>query len=70
MMTAAEIKSLSVAEKMCLMEALWEDFRERIEQSEIPQRHKEILDARRERVRTGEAKLLDWELVKASIGRA
>jgi hypothetical protein len=52
------------------MEALWEDLRDRFEQSEVPQRIKDLLDLRRVRVQQGSAKLLDWDAVKSSIGRA
>lgn len=52
------------------MEALWDDLRERFDRFEIPEKHKRLLDRRRERVQKGEAQLHDWDSVKGSIGRA
>jgi transcription-repair coupling factor (superfamily II helicase) len=69
-MTAEEVKALPLAQKVQIMEALWEDLRDRFEQSEVPQRIKDLLDLRRVRVQQGSAKLLDWDAVKSSIGRA
>ena len=68
-MTAAEVRALPVKEKFQIMEALWEDLRDRFEGSEIAESHKELLDARRERVESGDARLLAWDDVKGSIGR-
>ena len=53
-----------------MMEALWEDFRERFDQMDLPQAHKDILDQRRSQVEKDSAKLLDWDAVKSTIGRA
>jgi transcription-repair coupling factor (superfamily II helicase) len=69
-MTAEEIKTLPLAQKVQIMEAIWEDLRDRFEQSEVPQRVKDLLDQRRVRVQQGEAKVLEWDAVKSSIGRA
>ena len=68
-MTAEDIKRLPIEQKMQIMEAIWEDFRERFEHSEIPEEHKKLLDERRARGRDGKARLLDWDAVKATIGR-
>ena len=65
-MTIAEIKLLPVQQKFQIMEAIWEDFSERFDRMEIPQAHKELLDRRRARVESGEARLLDWDAVKSS----
>ena len=69
-MTADEVRTLPVAQKIQIMEAIWEDLRDRFEQSELPQRLKDLLDRRRARVREGTAKVVDWDTVKSSIGRA
>ncbi len=68
-MTAEEIKDLPTEEKFLMMEALWTDFCEHVEHAEIPEPHKEIITSRRERVESGESKLLEWDAVKSSIGR-
>lgn len=68
-MTAEDVRALSVERKIQIMEAIWEDFRERFERSEISPQQKELLDRRRARVRGGEARLLDWDSVKGTLGR-
>jgi len=69
-MTTEEIKRLSIEQKIQMMEALWEDLRGRFERSEIPESVKRLLDERRERVRSGQAQLRDWDSVKGTLGRA
>ena len=69
LMTAEEIKALPVDQKIRIMEAIWEDFRDRFDRMEIPQEQKDLLDERRARVREGKAQLLDWDSVKGTIGR-
>jgi hypothetical protein len=69
-MTTEEIKRLSIEQKIQMMEALWEDLRGRFERSEIPESVKRLLDERRERVRSGQAQLRDWDSVKGALGRA
>ena len=68
-MTTDEIKRLPIDEKIRLMEALWDDLRERFERAEIPASVKRLLDERRERVRSGQAQLLDWDSIKGTLGR-
>jgi len=69
-MTVADVKKLPVAEKLRIMEAIWLDMRERIDDAEIPEAHRRLLDERRTRVATGEAKLQAWDDVKHTIGRS
>ncbi len=68
-MTAEEVKALPLHEKLRIMEAIWEDFRERFERMELPPEQKELLDQRRARVREGKARLLGWDSVKGTVGR-
>ena len=68
-MIVADIKALPVAEKLQIMETLWEEFRDKYDHSEISPEMKSLLDERRQRVRSGEARLLDWDSVKNQIGR-
>jgi hypothetical protein len=51
------------------MEAIWEDLRDRADGLGISQEHKDLLDKRRARVASGEAKILDWDSVKHLIRR-
>jgi len=69
-MTVDEVKALPTAQKLQLMEAIWDDLRGRFEQSDIHPRIKDLLDARRARAGDGSAQVLDWDTVKASIGRS
>ena len=50
-MTAEEIKALPIERKMEIMEAIWEDLRERFDRLEVIQQQKDLLDRRRARVR-------------------
>jgi len=68
-MTAEDVKALPIDRKIQIMEAIWEDFRDRFERLEVPQDQKDLLDHRRARVRDGAARLLDWESVKGTVGR-
>lgn len=51
------------------METIWDDLRDHFESAEIPESHKDLLRSRRQRVQSGDSKLLDWDDVKSSIGR-
>jgi hypothetical protein len=68
-MTAEDVRTLPVESKIRIMEAIWEDFRDRFERSEISPQQKEFLDRRRARVREGAARLVDWDSVKGTLGR-
>ncbi len=68
-MTAEDVKALPIERKIQIMEAIWEDFRDRFDRWELSQQHKELLDRRRARVHEGAAQLLDWESVKGTIGK-
>jgi putative addiction module component (TIGR02574 family) len=68
-MTGQDVKDLPVHQKLQIMEAIWEDFRDRFDHLDIPQEQKDLLDKRRARVREGVAQLLDWDSVKSTIGR-
>ncbi len=69
-MTAEEVKALPIEQKLQIMEAIWEDFRDRFDRADIPQEQKDLLNRRRARVREGTAELLDWDSVKGTIGRS
>lgn len=68
-MTALNVKVLPIEEKIRLMEAIWEDMREQFEKSSFPPDILALLQERQERIRSGESKLLDWNRVKATLGR-
>jgi hypothetical protein len=68
-MTVAEAKAMPIGQKFQIMEALWEDMRERFESMPVSDEVKALLDERRGRVARGESKLLDWDKVKSALGR-
>jgi putative addiction module component (TIGR02574 family) len=63
-MTAEDVKALPTDRKIQIVEAIWEDFRDRFDRLDVPQRQKDLLDGRRARAREGAAKLPDWESVR------
>ncbi|WP_162086504.1 addiction module protein [Lentimonas sp. CC10] len=63
-----DIKTLTTEEKLLTMRNLWEDMRQGFEESSESDEVCDLLDARVARVELGEAKLLDWDDVKGSIG--
>jgi hypothetical protein len=69
-MTVAEIKTLPAAQKLQIMEMIWDNMKERFEASEISPEVRSLLDERRARVERGESKLLDWDVVKSSLQRS
>ena len=68
-MTVAEAKARPIGQKLQIMEAIWEDLRERFESMPVSDEVKALLDERRERVARGESRLLDWDQVKSALGR-
>ena len=69
-MITEEVKGWPMAQKIQVMEAIWEDLRDRFERVPPSPRVQDLLDRRRDRVREGAALVLDWERVKSTIGRA
>jgi len=68
-MNPIEISNLSSREKFQLMEALWEDLRTIVDESEIPRDHIALLEARWSQIASGEDHLVDWDDVKDTIGK-
>jgi hypothetical protein len=68
-MTAEEVRALPIDRKLEIMEAIWEDFRDRFDRLEVSREQIDLLDRRRARVQKGAAQLLDWESVKGTLGR-
>ena len=64
-----DIKTLTTEEKLLTMRNLWDDMRQGFENSSESAEICDLLLERAERINSGEAKLLDWEKVKGSIGR-
>lgn len=68
-MIAVDLKRLSMAEKLQIMETLWDDMREKLEGAGIPEDFKKLLSERRNRVIDGTLKLRDWDEIKDKIGK-
>ena len=58
---------MTIAEKLRMMEELWDDLRARAEDVPMPQWHKDLLDERQRLIETGEATFSDWETAKKRL---
>lgn len=67
MKVAIDLKAMTVAEKLELMEAIWAD----LDKEEIPSPawHGDVLREREERLRRGEEKPIAWETAKRELLR-
>jgi hypothetical protein len=61
------LKDMTLQEKLAAMELLWDDLTRSPESVESPDWHKDILDARRDRIAEGKAYFVDWETAKKDI---
>lgn len=66
-MTTADIAKLPVAEKLLLMERLWDALRVQAESSVAPAWHKEILAERLRRLDSGSEPTSTWAEAKERI---
>lgn len=66
-MSITELKALPTQQKFQIMEFLWEDLSEKVEEIPLSETQKSLLDSRLERLSSGEAKVLDWDAVKDSL---
>lgn len=58
---------MPLAEKLALMEAIWDELSDQQSQIEVPQWHKDLLDTRETLVREGKANFIDWSTAKEQI---
>jgi putative addiction module component (TIGR02574 family) len=68
-MNVEEIKRLPTGEKIQIMEAIWDDFRDRFDSFELSPTDKAVLDERRERASNGTSQVRDWDAAKTGLGR-
>ena len=61
------LDEMTVAEKLQLMEALWENLSRNADALESPEWHREVLEDRQRRIASGEAHFSEWEQAKADI---
>lgn len=67
-MSAAEIKELPLLEKFQILESIWLDLAERVEEMPLSASDKQLLDSRLARMESGEAQDHEWDEVKLSLG--
>lgn len=65
--TIPAIKDMTPAQRADLMEELWKAMTAKPDEVDVPERHKEILDNRRQAYLSGEAGYTDWEDAKIEI---
>lgn len=61
------LESMTVAEKLNLMERLWTDLSHRPEDVPTPEWHGDVLAERIAEVREGRAQFIDWETAKQQL---
>ena len=61
------LSDMTVAEKLQLMETLWEDLSRDAGAFESPEWHLDVLEERERRIASGKARFTDWEEAKADI---
>jgi putative addiction module component (TIGR02574 family) len=61
------LSSLSLAQKLDLMESLWTDLSKDDTKLESPEWHKNILDDREKALKDGKISASDWEQAKKRI---
>ena len=62
-----KIDQLTTAEKIQVMEMIWEDLCKNEKDFSPPEWHKQILDEREQLVEEGKEKTIDWEQAKKEI---
>ena len=68
-MSITEIQKLPRAEKMKLMEALWDDLSRNDEEFESPAWHKTALRDSERLLKSGKARFIDWDEAKKRLRR-
>ena len=61
------LDKMTVAEKLCEMEALWADLSRDEQQIESPQWHGDVLRERVDAVKSGKETFVDWETAKRQL---
>jgi putative addiction module component (TIGR02574 family) len=61
------LETLSVAEKLLLMERLWDDLSRRPSDVPVPEWHGEVLSEREAAVREGRTTFVEWEAAKERL---
>lgn len=64
---ASELETMSLPEKLRLMEALWSNLSRREDGLESPAWHENVLQERQARAKAGAATFMDWETAKQQL---
>jgi len=67
MSTHLQIDQMTLAEKLRIMEELWDDLRTRAENVPVFQWQRDLLDERERLIETGQAQFDDWDAAKKRI---
>jgi putative addiction module component (TIGR02574 family) len=67
MQTILALEKMTVAEKLRLMEAIWDDLTRNESQIESPEWHGAVLREREEKIKSGTEKFVDWETSKKEL---
>lgn len=63
-MITEEIKKMSTKDRLILMEELWETLCDEENEIKSPEWHKEVLEGRRDLIKTGKAKFISIDELK------
>lgn len=62
------LSEMTTAEKMALIETIWEDIEKNSEEPESPDWHAGVLADVERRIASGEDRVRDWDEVKRELG--
>ncbi len=62
-----DLQEMSVAEKLRLMEQIWEDLHQAQSEVPTPQWHGEVLQERDRKIASGDESFVDWETAKKKL---
>lgn len=65
-----QVRQMPLHEKLCVMEAIWDEISREEESLEVAQWHKDILDERERLISEGKAQFIEWEDAKKQIKEA
>ena len=68
-MSIADIQKMSTEERLQTMEMLWDAISHETKEIDSPYWHKEVLDSRREKINSGDAKFYTLDQLKQRFQR-
>lgn len=67
MQTSLPLNEMTTTEKLVVINQIWDDLMRNPNDIPSPEWHREVLSARAERVKNGEAQFKDFESVKSEL---